>query len=157
MDAKDVIANPAAFGITWDVKPVAKREGAVKVELRAVPQMVVSDVPKFRETVPNADAIIASHLNGSSIRVHAQSIAREAVLKNRKLDDTTLKAMQINGILLAIRMVRQSGPKTWKTPAGVFTDRTEAVAQTCAWFMDESGLDKEIAMLTAEKVVSAQD
>lgn len=157
MNIEKIIANPSDFGIKFDHAPVAKKEGAVKVELGSVPILMIVDVDKFRTTVENADNIIAVHLNGSSIRVHAQGIARDALLKNRKISDGELKVMQVKAILLAVRMVRQSGPKTWKTSAGVFTDRTEAVAQTAVWFVDETQMDSEIALVTAEKMVAAQD
>lgn len=157
MDANKILADPSAFGVSFDMSPVSKKEGPVKVELKTVPILVIVDVDKFRATVENADNIIAVHLNGSSVRVHAQGIARDAVLKKRTISDVELKTLQVNGILNAIRMVRQAGPKTWKTPAGTFTDRTAAVAETSAWFVDNAAMEGEVALSTAEKVVAAQD
>lgn len=154
---QEILANMTQCGLDWVTLATEKKEGAVNVVLRTGPILVVTDVAKFRENVTNADTVIASALDGSSIRVQARAITKSLVLKDRKVSDDVLKHRQIESIIVGARAPRQAGPKTWKTPAGTFTDRTQAVAQTASWFIDHTNMDGPTAKDTAEKVVSAQD
>lgn len=155
--AQNIVSNPATFGVSFVSDEVSKKEGAVKVSLGFRSLLVVADVATFRKMVPTADAVITSHLDGQSVRVAAQNIVRTALLRDRKTPDESLMLRQVESIIMGARAARLSGPKTWKTPAGTFTDRTEAVAQTAAWFIDSTGMDGDTAKTTAAQVVAAQD
>ncbi len=137
------------FGIVWESEPVQKRAGpnaSDNVVWRTDAQIpVVVDLDAFRAEF--GDAPVLASLDGTSIRVMAQDIARR---RDRKTPVAELQALVINRIR-GIR-TRVSGAAATVTkyplPGGTFyigTDVTE-YRQLYIAALVESGVSTDVAL-----------
>lgn len=91
-------ATGETHGFSWSLEPVSKQAGANKsdrMELGKGPIMVVTDITKFEATFPGA--ILAS-LDGSSIRVEAQSVVRRMLAADKSVSVDEMKDAVVNKI-----------------------------------------------------------
>ena len=92
--AKDVLANPARFGLTWEQRQWSTKAGSIKVEIRRqTPSPVVSDWKKFGEAFPNA----LMHHATANMRVMSADVAKKAVADAK--DDDFIKTRVIENFL----------------------------------------------------------
>lgn len=140
-------------GYEWHMGPVAHEpdaEGTTKVALRDVPHIFVTDVKIFDEHFPGT---ILGSLNGTSLKVLSQAVARRMVLKDRKVTDEQIKS----AILNAVRGIRQRGPgaivreKVYEFQGVEYATLAESQAAQMAFLID-LGVDPELAR---SKVLSA--
>jgi hypothetical protein len=135
-----ILADPSAYGISFPVSKLHKGIGAERVELPLSPILTVTDFGKFEQNFPG---VLLKHSNGQSVRVHAQSIARNMVWANRKVSHAEISAAQIDGILFG-RVVTVA---TKVVNVGLSTEKAAAL------FADlvDSGLSTEVARGIVER------
>lgn len=118
-----ILADPSAYGISFPVSKLHKGIGAERVELPLSPILTVTDFGTFERHFPG---VLLKHSNGQSVRVHAQSIARNMVWANRKVSHAEITAAQVDGILFG-RVVTVAT----KVVANISDDQYSAILAGC--------------------------
>ncbi len=123
IDIATAIATPEAYGFMWDNGEVGMNrtgEGAAHkgspnyVSLGHVPLAKVTDVVTFEEHFPG---VILASLDGSSIRVKVQGVARRMKQRDHGVSDEAIMKAEIRALL---------GIKASATPATMSDEALKA-------------------------------
>lgn len=88
----------AEYGLETVLWVPQEGTGADKIQLgggKARALVRVADLVKFRQTFPNADAVVTAALDGQGFRVPDQAVIRAKVKKDRQVSDHDLVVAQL--------------------------------------------------------------
>lgn len=124
MDSRTIANDLAAYGLEV-VEWKARTDNGKTVLRDDAPLIKVTDPVKFMAEFPNGETVIASALDGSSIRVQCQDVVRRALLKNLRTADAELTAAQVNRLM---GVKAPTGPKVMYVPASCDEATFRAIA-----------------------------
>jgi hypothetical protein len=163
LGAAHIAKNPWDYGFQWSDGPISGRlsKGGDLVLLRKeCPRIEVrpDQVPMFLATF--GTAIVAKAINGTSIDVTCERIARDMLVKDRSVTDAQLKERMVASALLGV-ITRTVGTKTkfvgvdgkeydtleaaQAAVAGNTKAEQVAKAQAFLAMCQENGVDAEVA------------
>lgn len=158
MDIAHIVTNPAEYGFKWDFGAVSSGGRGDKGTILAndAPCIVVTDIATFASRF---EAAALNGMNGQSIRVQCQAIARRMLLKDRKSSKAVMQATMVSSVLLNVRTRTAIGTREVRylaMPDGSKVDVTAGITddirRTYAVQLVDMGIVSETALQIANNL-----